>query len=214
MRNKVVIFGVGGHSKVIADIIEKQRSFELIGIVPINTTCDTDSIFGYKVIQEDNFFVEYLGSIYGGVVAIGDNNIRSNVVDKIVAVCPGFNFITAIHPNACVARNVSIGEGTVVMAGGIINCDSVIGNHCIINTNASIDHDNCIGNYVSVAPGVSTGGRVCIGDYSAICLGAKIIDKIDVGNHCIIGAGAVVVNHIESGTVQYGIPARYVRNSH
>ncbi len=67
-----------------------------------------------------------------------------------------FNFTNAIHPSAVIGKNVTIGDGTLVMANAVINPDTIVGSHCIINTKSSVDHDCRIGDYVTVSPGATT----------------------------------------------------------
>ena len=146
-----------------------------------------------------------------GIVGIGDNWIRKKLVDRISRIVPEFRFISTIHPQSIIGRDVQIGEGTVVMPGAIINSNSFIGNFCIINTNASLDHDGIMGDYSSLAPRASTGGHVHLGEFSAICLGANVIEGINIGHHTVVGAGSLVVNDIKSHVVAYGTPSKVIR---
>lgn len=58
---------------------------------------------------------------------------------------------TAIHLLPIISNvEVSIGEGTVVMASAVINAGTTIGKHCIINSSAVVEHDNQIRNFVHV----------------------------------------------------------------
>jgi len=211
IKNNVVVVGSGGHAKVIIDIIEKQDSFSIIGLIDGFRKPGTE-IYGYKVLGGEAILAtaDYK-DITHGIVAIGDNWVRSRVATTIKQLKPDCSFIKAIHPSANLARDVIIGEGTAVMAGAIINSGTVIGSHCIINTNASVEHDNTLGSFVAIAPGAVTGGNVTIGDFSTVGLGAKVIHKIAIGTHSLIGAGAVVIEDIGNQAVWYGIPARLAR---
>jgi len=206
----IVVFGSGGHAKVIIDIIEKQGAFKIIGLIDKFKDKD-DTVFGYQIIGEEEDFPEISKNIYGGIIAIGDNWVRYKVASHIKAIVPNFKFITAIHPFTAIARGVKMGDGSVVMAGAILNSESSIGEHCIINTMASIDHDNSIGDFVTIAPNVTIGGNVRIGDYSAISLGANVIHGRGIGEHTVIGAGSTVIKDIPSYVVAFGTPAKVIR---
>lgn len=207
MKN-VVIFGAGGHGKVIADILERKEEYNLLGFLDGGKEVDSE-FFGYGVLGDESYLKD--NNVYGCIVAIGDNWIRSVVVEKILIVSPNITFINAIHPSAQIGRCVSLGSGNVVMANSIINSDTEIGNHCIINTKSSIGHDNSVGNYVTFAPGTTVGGNGSFGDFSTISLGANIIHGINIGEHTVIGAGSTVVNNIESYSVAFGTPAKITR---
>jgi sugar O-acyltransferase (sialic acid O-acetyltransferase NeuD family) len=204
----IVVFGCGGHAKVVIDILEKTKQYTIIGIIDSYVTSGT-SVYGYEVLGNETMLGEL--KVNAGIVAIGDNFIRSKMVQKIKKFSKDFNFISAIHPSAIIARGVELGGGTVVMPGSIINSDSQVGDHCIINTKASIDHDCVIEDFVSLAPGVTLGGNVNIGKHSVISLGSSVIHSIKISEHTVIGAGSTVLHDIESPVIAYGTPAKVIR---
>jgi len=211
MKN-IVIVGSSGHAKVIIDIIEKENKYNIIGLIdafrPIG-----DKVFDYSIIGEEKDIPSLIKehSIYGCIIAIGDNWVRKIVSDKINDLNTSIKFITTIHPSATLGHNVMIDEGSVVMANTMIGSDTKIGAFCIVNTNSSIDHDCKMGNYASIAPGVNTGGNVLIEDYSVISIGANIIHNISIGKSAVIGAGSLVLKDVKEYTVEYGIPSVYIR---
>jgi len=210
---KILIIGAGGHSKVIVDIIQNEQKYEIAGFIDDNLPIG-HKLLDYKVLgkkEEINTLINK-HEIFGGIIAIGDNFIRSNIKKKITQLCNEFKFINCIHPKSSIAFNVVMGEGNVVMAGAVINTSSEISNHCIFNTNCSIDHDNKIANFASIAPNAVTGGNVEVGEFSAIGIGATVKHNVSIGYNCIIGAGSLVNKDTKSNSVYYGIPAKFIRN--
>jgi sugar O-acyltransferase (sialic acid O-acetyltransferase NeuD family) len=112
------------------------------------------------------------------------------------------------HPTATISTTASIGVGTVLSAGVIVQSDARIGRFCVLNTACSIDHDNVIGDSISIGPGAHTAGRVTILDEAFIGLGAVIINGVTVGRRATVGAGAVVVRDVPDGATVVGNPAR------
>jgi sugar O-acyltransferase (sialic acid O-acetyltransferase NeuD family) len=206
---KIVVFGAGGHAKVVIDTIEKHRCYEISAVY--DTDRDKCEILGYPIIH-DLEQVNLL-DIQKGIVAIGHNWTRSLLVAHILKLFPELTFVTAIHPFTAIGKNVRIGEGTVVMAGCCINTDSVIGRHCIINTRASIDHENIVHDFANVSPGVTTGGNVVLGEYSFIGIGANIIQKSTIGAHAFVGAGSTVLRNIPEKTMSFGLPCKVIRST-
>jgi len=170
--------------------------------------------FGYKVIGKDNDIIKLTNDyqIYGGIVAIGDNYIRSKVAGAISIISPTFKFVSSVHPSANIGKNVSIEEGTVIMAGVSVNPCCVLGRHTIMNTNASLDHDSTMEDFSSLGPRSVTGGNVFIGRFSAIGIGATLIHNINIGENTVIGAGAAVVNNVPSNVLAVGVPAKIIKN--
>ncbi|UVI31529.1 acetyltransferase [Paenibacillus spongiae] len=208
--DRIVVIGSGGHAKVVIDSLEQSKQYTIIGLIDDNKTPGTH-VYGYEVLGGLNYIQDHRSQIDGGIIAIGDNCVRSSIAARIMNIQPQFRFITSVHPSASIARGVTIGEGTVIMAGAVINSDTHIGKHCILNTKSSVDHDSSVGDFVSLAPNATTGGQVSIGRYSVLSLGASVIHGITIGEHSVIGAGSTVLSSIDSYVVAYGTPTRVVR---
>jgi sugar O-acyltransferase (sialic acid O-acetyltransferase NeuD family) len=208
----IVIIGASGHAKVIIDIVEKQNEFNIIGLIDTYKKRG-NKISGYEILGTEDIIAQLMADqkVVGGIIAIGNNWTRHIIKEKIKNIAPNFEFLSAIHPNAVLSRNVKIPKGTVIMAGVIINSDAIVGEFCIINTNASLGHESTMQNYSSLAPGVTIGGNVTIGSFSAISIGATIIQNINIGDHALVGAGSLVINDIKDYDVVYGIPAKHIR---
>lgn len=209
----IVLFGASGHAKVIIDVVERCGDYRIAGLVDSGKTRG-ETWFGYKILGGESELRELADrySFEGGIVAIGDNWTRRLVADRVLDQLPGFSFVSAIHPSACLGRGVQVGRGSVIMAGVTINSDTRIGDFCIINTSASIDHDNEVEDYASIGPGAVTGGGVHVGRFSAISIGASVIHGRTIGPHAVIGAGATVIDDIPGNSVAWGTPARVVRS--
>jgi sugar O-acyltransferase (sialic acid O-acetyltransferase NeuD family) len=142
-------------------------------------------------------------------VAIGNGVVRRKIQTMLEE--NGASVATLIHPRAVVAQDVSVGRGTVIMAGAVVNPGAVIGCGNIVNTCASVDHDCCIGDYIHIAVGARICGMVRLEDDSWIGAGAVIIQNLSVCAGCIIGAGAVVVKSITEQGTYVGVPAKKVK---
>lgn len=207
MNKEIIIFGTGGHAKVVHDILVKEGKFAPVAFVSLDK--DTKFFLGLPVHNQAD--LKKL-NFTAGIIAIGDNWTRAQVAKFISTEIPGFNFVKAIHPSTQIGTGVVIEEGTVTMAGSIINPGSKIGSHVIINTNSSIDHDCTIENFSSIAPGAILGGNVVVEVYAAISLGVKIIHGKKIGAYSVIGAGSLVLTDIQEKVVAYGTPCKVIRS--
>lgn len=131
---------------------------------------------------------------------------RRALFDAVLA--RGGSLPVVVHPSAILSATATLGAGTVVSAGVIVQSDARIGRFCVLNTACTIDHDNVLGEGVSISPGVHTAGYVTIGDGAFVGLGAVIISGITVGARATVGAGAVVVRDVPEGSTVVGNPAR------
>lgn len=190
---KLVILGAGGHGKVVADIAVKNGYEEIVFLDDNETSCA-----GFSVVGK----IEDAAKIKGDkFVAIGDANLRQKLMEKIKTV-------TLIHLRATISRRVTIGEGTVVMAGAVINSDTKIGKGCIINTSASVDHDCTLDDFVHISVGAHLAGNVRVATRTWLGVSASVINNIAICKECMIGAGAVVVKDINKSGTYVGVPAR------
>lgn len=208
----IIIIGSGGHAKVIIDIVQQEGKYNIVGLLDRKQGLLGPNL-GYQVLGKEEDLPELLNvhDVKGILVAVGDNFVRSKVVELVRELCPELPFVSAVHPKAAIGTDVSINEGTVVMAGVSINPGSSIGKFCILNTNSSLDHDSVMGDFSSLAPGVTVGGECKIGEFTAVGIRAVLLHGIQVGAHTVIGASALVMKPVESKVVAYGIPAKVIR---
>ncbi len=190
---KLTIIGASGHGKVVADIA-KLNDYDVIEFLD-----DDESVSncgGYPVIGKTDKEVD--GDV---IVAIGNAEIRKRLSENK-------KLVTLIHPDAVIADDIEIGDGTVVMAGVVINSGAKIGKGVIVNTSSSIDHDCRIGDYCHISVGAHLSGTVNVGDNTWIGAGATISNNVNICSECMIGAGAVVVQSIAEPGTYLGVPAR------
>lgn len=212
MLEDIILIGSSGHAKVIIDIVEREGRYKIVGLLD-RFRCIGEQTLGYKVLgkEEDLPQLAKLRALAGVIVAIGDNFVRAKVAASISEICPTLRFVHTVHPRASIAREVYVGDGTVVMAGVSVNPSCSIGRHCILNTNSSLDHDSVMEEFSSLGPNATTGGNCRIGAYSAISIGATLVHNVQVGEHTIIGAGATVLKNLDSFKVAYGVPTKVIR---
>lgn len=206
---KVIVIGSGGHAKVIIDIILQRNkilddNLNIIGILDDKYNEDEKiEIFETPVIGKIDKMLELHENVYY-VIAIGNNNVRRKIAEKY----SDKKFIKLIHPKATIGEKVNIEDGTVVMAGSIINSYTKIGKHCILNTGSIIEHDNIIENYVHISPNATLCGGVTVGEETWVGAGTTIIQEKKIGKKVMIGAGAVVIRDVKDKSKILGIPGK------
>jgi len=199
----MLLFGASGHAKVIVDIL-LSKGIQVKGFYDEDES--KKELWGIPVIGKTK---DFNNAAEECIVSIGKNDTRKKVVQQLADA----EFGIAIHDKSTIGSHVMIGEGTVVMAGTIVNADTKIGEHVIINTSASVDHDCIIGDFAHIAPNASICGGVEVGEGSLIGAGATVIPLVKIGKWCTIGAGAVVVEDIPDNSVAVGNPAKIIKKT-
>ena len=208
---RVLIVGAGGHAQVIADILLNMKSQDR-ELTPLGFLDDSHSLHGKHFLG-----LPVLGPLASCpsiehdaiIIAIGDNRIRRCLFEefKVKGEC----FFIARHPSSIVASNATIGAGSMICAGAVVNPSSAIGENVILNTGCTIDHHNHLGDHVHIAPGVSLGGEVTIGKGTLVGIGATVIPRCSIGEWSIVGAGSLVTRSLPNHALAVGIPARIIR---
>ena len=200
--NRLIIVGAGGHGKVIADNALKNGYTEIC-FVDDNAV---GACMGVPIIGVCGDLERLDDGRTDFVIGIGNNAVRKAIAERY-----GVNWVSLIHPSVQIAVNVTVGRGTVIMAGAVVNACARVGEHCIINTRAVVEHDNVIGDYVHISPNAAMGGAVQIGEGTHIGIGAAVRNQISICGDCVIGAGAAVVKNIEEAGTYVGVPARKIK---
>ena len=199
----VIIVGAGTYGKVTLDILRLMGK-RIIGFLDDNKNGET--FFDLPVLGECGDYKRFPDAAF--VVTLGDLYIR----ERVVKMMQGASWFTPIHPQTTISTlGVKIGDGSVVMAGAIVNPDAKIGRHCAINTNSVIEHDNVIGDFSHISVGAQLAGRVTVGSRVWVGIGATVINDVSICDDCVIGAGAVVVRNITEPGVYVGVPARRIK---
>lgn len=200
----LMILGAGGHGKVVSEIAFLMNKWD--EIVFLDDNKDLKNVNGFPVVGGLGDYLNYKDKYEYAFVAIGNNKFRLELIKNIIK--DGFTVPILIHPFTYISKSCQIGEGTVIMAGSVINTCSDIGKGCIINTSSSIDHDCILKDGVHISPGAHIGGTTHVGENTWICIGSSIINNITIGNNVVVAAGSVVTRNISNNVMVAGIPAK------
>jgi sugar O-acyltransferase (sialic acid O-acetyltransferase NeuD family) len=211
--DSLLVWGAGGHGRVVADLA-RAMGLVVSGYVDSNPTKlgqVVDAVGGKVVLLERDVLQGpgRKGSLespgYDCVaLGIGVNATRMRCLSQI-----GDRAMPAmVHPRATVSSSVSLGIGTVVMAGAVVNADVRIGRGVIVNSGAIVEHDCVLADGTHVSPGAVLTGGVQLETESWVGAGAVVLNAVCIGERSVVGAGAVVVRDVEPGQTVIGVPAR------
>ena len=203
MSNEVVVYGAGGHGKVVAEIVAAMGE-ALVGFIDDNPTLQGTTVLKLPVFAAREWLALHSGASVA--LGIGDNSSRERAALALKQQC--FKLMIAIHPSAIIAKSAVISKGAVIMPSAVLNPDCTVGEGAIVNTGALVEHDVRIGRYAHLSPNCTIGGGAQIGEHSHIGMSASVLPLRRVGANCVIGAGAVVIDDISDGRIALGVPAR------
>ncbi len=197
--SEIVILGAGGHAKVLADLVVKT-GHTLLGF--LDDTPGHPPVLGFPIlgrIEEAGRFAEQAQFLIG----IGSNQTRKRFDGELPV-----RWATLVHPAASVGLGAQIGEGTVLLAGAVVNPCAQVGRHCILNTGSVVEHDCRVGDYVHLSPNATLCGTVTVGEGAHVGAGAVVRNNLTIAPGCVLGAGCAVVGEITQSGTYVGVPAR------
>ena len=200
----LVIWGAGGHGKVVLDVARGAGRFQHIVFLDDNPARSGLDFCGCPITGGPAELPRFAGAFF--IVAVGHNRTRALCFRR--ALESGLVPAALVHPAAIVSPSASIGGGTVVMPGVVINAGASIAENCIVNTGAIVEHDCAIGAHVHISPRAVLGGAVRVAAYAHIGIGATILPGAAVGEEAIVGGGAVVLESAPARRTVVGVPAR------
>ncbi|NLO55238.1 MAG: acetyltransferase [Gammaproteobacteria bacterium] len=201
---RLAILGASGHGKVVADAAELSGWDEVVFFDDAWPDITHNAVWPVRGSTADLLAV--LDSFAGVAIAIGNNVIR---YEKLQLLREQGAFLPVIiHPHAVISRYATIGEGSVVCAGVVVNADACIGAAAILNTGCSVDHDCLLGDAVHISPGARLAGGAKVDLCAWIGIGAVVRQLLTVGAYSVVGAAAAVVMDVPEHATVVGVPAK------
>ncbi len=200
---RLIILGTGGHAKSVIDCLD-SNIYELFAFIDLNTN---GNFLGFPVLSEE-FLESNEAKNYSYFIAIGDNNVRDKLYNKISKL--GLDIINIIDKSAIISKSAKIGVGCFVGKYAVINSCAIIGDNCIINTKALIEHECIVGKSSHISTNSTLNGGVSIGNLCFIGSSSSIKNQVVVGNSVTIGMGSVVLKNVPDNKIYVGNPARMI----
>lgn len=189
MKKKVAIIGAGKHAMMLKELIVSE-GYKFVGYFDEKKKIDLKKKILGK-LKHINLFNKKIDLI---LLGIGDNLERASIFKKLKK--KKLKFLTFIHSSAKICKSTTIGEGSVVLMGAIINSNSNIEEATIINSGSIIEHDCSIKFSSHICPGSYLAGNVEIGKYSFIGIGSRVIQNTKIVDKVIVGAGSIILNDV------------------
>ena len=206
-KPRLVVLGGGGHAKVAIETIRDAGLYDIAGF--LDRPAAGDMVLEVRRLGDDSLLPSLAASgITHAFPAVGSNKVRVRLGRR--ARQTGLELANAISPFAYVSKSARIGDGVLVVAGAILNAETIVEDFAVINTNASVDHDGHIGIGAHIAPRGVLAGKVTVGEQALVGVGATVLPDVTIGANAIIGGGSCVVSDIPDGATAYGVPARVV----
>ncbi len=202
----IVMYGGGGHGKILIDLLRALGRYHLIGIVDDGRAAG-EYVMGIPILGNAEKLPEIRASgiklAINAVGGIGNPDLRIAIFERLRQA--GFECPALIHPWALIEPSATIADGAHILARAYIGSEVQIGYGALINVGAIVSHECRIGNYVNISPGAMLAGNVEVGEAAQIGMGVTINLGLRIGARARIGNGATVKADVpEGGVVRAG----------
>jgi sugar O-acyltransferase (sialic acid O-acetyltransferase NeuD family) len=207
---KLLIIGAGSQARYVIDIIQNNKSYNIIGAVDIEEGRVVGKcINGVKILCcLEEVPQEFTSDNVKLILAHGSNQKKIKTAEYLKEY--GFKYTSIVSQYAYISTYSHIECGCIINPFAVIMPNARLGKHIIVHSHSTIEHDAIIEDYVNIGPGVSFGGNVHVGEGSYLYTGASIIPKICIGKNSIVGAGSVVTENVPNNVKVVGVPAKEI----
>ena len=196
----ILLIGAGGHARACIDVIEQEGRFTVAGLVGVVGEVGT-RVLGYPVLGTDADLEHLLGEFIHALIVIGQIKTPAPRVRLFeIAERRGCSLPVIVSPLAYVSRHASVGAGTIIMHGAVVNACAVVGRNCIINSQSLVEHDAVIGDHCHVATAVAINSGVHVGPATFIGSNSSVRQVVTIGARSLIGMGQRVLADCDDGT--------------
>lgn len=185
----IILVGYGGHAKSVADCIERQKKFRIVGYTDLK-----EHVSEYEYLGTDDlleyYFSKGIRNAFVCIGYIGKGNIREVIYDRLKEI--GYNLPIISDESAIVSKSAKVGEGTFLGKYAVVNAEAIIGKMCIINTAAIVEHECCVGDFSHISVGTVLCGQVNVGKSAFVGANSTVIQNQNISDYKTIPAGVTV----------------------
>ena len=195
----LILVGGGGHCISCIDVIESAGCFSIVGYVK-GSQDNSHQLLGYPALGADIDLPRLVATHGSALVTVGQiktAEVRARLYEQLVKL--GAKLPVVMSPWAKISKHATLGDGTIVMHGVIVNANAHVGRNCIINSQALLEHGAQVGDHCHISTGARVNGDVIVGNGCFIGSGAVIKHGVSIGDNALIEAGQVVLADVPSG---------------
>jgi len=188
----ILLVGAGGHTRACIEVIEQEGRYAIAGLVGMPVEVG-ETVLGYPVLGGDAELPALRERCSNALITLGQiqsPEARIRLFSLLERLC--FSLPVVVSPRGHVSRHASLGPGSIVMHGAIVNACARVGRNCILNSRALVEHDAVIEDHCHISTGALVNGGARVGAGSFVGSGSVLREGIALGERSLVGMGLVV----------------------
>ncbi len=196
MTQPVLIYGGGALGRqVYRNLADWASDVEILGFVDDVKPAGTPVVAGLPTVGTRELTRQQASLAPGRVLLVpgigyGDLPARRAAYER--AISAGYGFRGFRHPRALIEPSAQVDESAIVLAGVVIDIETVIGPFCYLDAAARVGEWSKLAANCHLSAGAAVGGSVTVGADTFLGMDATIVNDVTVGSHVFINACALV----------------------
>jgi sugar O-acyltransferase (sialic acid O-acetyltransferase NeuD family) len=202
MSRSIVVFGTGKIGEVVSSYLDADPSVSIAAFTTDGEYATTDTFANRPLVAFEDLAERFPPDDHEMIIALGYqsmNDLRAARADAAHAA--GYRLTTYVHPSVDLTPEVTIGPGSFITAGALIQPRVSIGANVYIFGGALVGHHSTVGDNCWLTSHASILGLCTVGANCFLAANATIVNGCTVGDRAFIGANALVAKDLDAGSV-------------
>lgn len=211
---KILLAGNAVTAEIVFAYLRQDARYEVAGFAVDDEFVTQGGIDGYRTVGLSEAAGVFSPEAHSVIMAMGYNDLnrsREAVFGRLKAM--GYGMETYIHFDARVYSGQSVGEGSVVLPGAVIEPHARVGANTMVWSNATLAHHSSVDDHCWVAAGTVVSGQAKVLRNTFLGVSCTVVNSVTVGEFNIAGAGALITRDTKPYSVHLARSAEPFRYS-
>ena len=199
---KLVLFGTGKISDVLADYFERDSDYEIVAYTCEAAHVNGSEHHGRPLVAFEDIERKFAPASHAMHIAVGYhqmNRVRQRLLDA--ARAKGYALPSFVSTRSWPGPGLACGDNCFIADGASVEPQARVGENVALWSNVLVGHHAEIAEHAWLAGGASIGGASKIGARCFLGMNATVGHEVTVGADCLLGARSLVTKPLPAGSV-------------
>lgn len=211
---RVLLAGNAITAEILCAYLRRDSRYDVAGFTVDDEFVAQGGMGGYRTVGLSGAVSAFSPETHCVIMAMGYNDLnrsRETMFGRLRAM--GYGVETYIHPDARVYTDQSIGEGSVVLPGAVIEPHARVGANTMVWSNVTLAHHSSVDDHCWVAAGTVVSGQAKVLRNTFLGVNSTVVNAVTVGEFSIVGANALISRDTKPHSVHLARSAEPFRYS-
>ena len=199
---KLVVFGTGKISDVLADYFQRDSNYEVVAYTTEAAHVTGKEHHGHPWVPFDEVERQFPPATHAMHIAVGYhqlNRVRERLLKE--ARAKGYQLPSFVSSRSWPGPGLACGDNCFVADGVSVEPGARVGENVALWSNVLVGHHSEIAEHAWLAGGTAIGGSTKIGARCFLGMNVTVGHEVTVGADCLLGARSLVTKSLPAGSV-------------